>query len=316
MSDAKKKLIILTGPTAVGKTDLSIRLAKAVNGEIISADSIQVYRKLDIGSAKITADEMQGIPHHLVDVLDPAEGFHVAGFQAMAKAAIDDITSRGKLPIIVGGTGFYIQSVLYDIDFGAEDTDGAIEEDYLRILNEEGPEALHAILKEVDPASAEIIHANNIKRVLRALTFYKLHGRTISSHNETERKKASVYNSAYFVLTMDRARLYERIDKRVDLMMSEGLLSEVEMTKQLGIPLETTSMQGIGYKELRSCLDGEITLEEAVELIKKNTRHFAKRQLTWFRREKDVIWLDRDVIGGDDAILAQALGILHDKNIM
>jgi len=296
----KRPMIILTGPTAVGKTAASIELAKAVNGEIISADSMQVYKYMDIGSAKITKEEMDGVPHHLVDVLDPMEDFNVVRFQQMAKAAMEGIYERGHIPIVVGGTGFYIQALLYDIDFTENENDDSYRKELEEMAKEKGEEFLHSQLALVDPESAEQIHFHNVKRVIRALEFYHQTGKKISEHNAEEREKESPYHSAYFVLTDDRARLYDRIDRRVDLMMEQGLLQEVEHLRNRGLKREDVSMQGLGYKELFGYFDGEYSLEEAVRIIKRDTRHFAKRQLTWFRRERDVIWIDKSQIGRED----------------
>ena len=296
----KRPMIILTGPTAVGKTAASIELAKAVNGEIISADSMQVYKYMDIGSAKITKEEMDGVPHHLVDVLDPMEDFNVVRFQQMAKAAMEGIYERGHIPIVVGGTGFYIQALLYDIDFTENENDDSYRKELEEMAKEKGEKFLHSQLALVDPESAEQIHFHNVKRVIRALEFYHQTGKKISEHNAEEREKESPYHSAYFVLTDDRARLYDRIDRRVDLMMEQGLLQEVEHLRDRGLKREDVSMQGLGYKELFGYFDGEYSLEEAVRIIKRDTRHFAKRQLTWFRRERDVIWIDKSQIGRED----------------
>ncbi len=304
----QKPLIILTGPTAVGKTKASIGLAKGLGGEIISADSMQVYRHMDIGSAKITKEEMEGVPHHLIDILEPDDAFHVVRFQQLAKEAMEDIYSRGKIPVLVGGTGFYIQSVLYDIDFTETAADGPFRREMEALAKEQGPEVLHRRLRQVDPASAEAIPMNNVKRVIRALEFYQETGVPISVHNRTQRQKESPYRYAYFVLNDDRGRLYERIDRRVDRMMGQGLLRETAALKAMGCTRDMGSMQGLGYREMLAYLDGETTLEEAVSLIKRNTRHFAKRQLTWFRREKDVIWVDRQDFGCDEEkILAYML---------
>lgn len=312
----KKPMIILTGPTAVGKTALSIDLAKAINGAIISADSMQVYRHMDIGSAKVTKEEMQDIPHYLIDVLEPQEEFHVVKFVELAKAALDEIYANGQIPIVTGGTGFYIQALLYDIDFTDQECDEAYRESLAQIAKEKGADVLHEMLREVDPKSAEAIHANNVKRVIRALEFYHLSGQRISEHNETEREKTSPYQFAYFVLTDDRAHLYERIEKRVDLMMEQGLLDEVKKLKAMGYHRDMVSMQGLGYKEILDALDGKITLDEAVLKIKKETRHFAKRQLTWFKRERDVIWFDKEKYDyHDDAILRDMIQILKEKEI-
>ena len=314
----RKPLIILAGPTAVGKTSLSIRLAKETGGEIISADSMQVYRHMDIGSAKITKEEMEGVPHYLVDVLEPEEEFNVVRFQQMAKEAAERIWEKGKIPLVVGGTGFYIQALLYDIDFTENDGD----ESYRRQLeqkasDEEGASELYEMLKAVDLKAAQEIHPRNIKRIVRALEFYHQTGKKISEHNETQRQKMSPYNYAYFVLTDERSRLYERIDRRVDLMMEQGLLDEVRYLKERGVRKDSTAMQGLGYKELYAYLEGEYPLDEAVRIIKRDTRHFAKRQLTWFKRERDVIWADKSVIGQEEENLADyMLGYLREKKII
>ena len=289
----KKPLIIITGPTASGKTALSVELAKKVGGEIISADSMQVYRHMDIGSAKVTKEEMDGVRHHLIDVLDPWDEFNVVVFQRLAKQAMEEIYAAGHIPIIAGGTGFYIQALVNDIDFTENDSDTGYREELECLAAEKGASCLHDMLKEVDPESAEAIHENNVKRVIRALEFYKKTGTKISEHNEAERQKESPYNFAYYVLNMDRERLYQRIDLRVDLMMKNGLLAEVEKLKEMGCTRDMVSMQGLGYKEILAYLNGTSTLEEAIYIIKRESRHFAKRQLTWFRREKDVIWLNK-----------------------
>lgn len=313
----KRPMIILAGPTAVGKTAASIRLAKAVGGEIISADSMQVYRHMDIGSAKIRPEEMEGVPHHLVDVLEPEEDFNVVRFQQMAKTAAEEIYARGRIPIAAGGTGFYIQALLYDIDFTENDGDSSFRRELEKTAEEKGGEYLHALLQEADPEAALQIHPHNIKRMIRALEFNHQTGGKISEHNEREREKESPYQYAYFVLTDERSRLYDRIDRRVDLMMEEGLLDEVRFLKERGVRRDSTAMQGLGYKELYACLDGEYPLEEAVRIIKRDTRHFAKRQLTWFKRERDVIWADKSVIGqDDDAVIDFMLKELKNRGII
>lgn len=290
----KRPLIIIAGPTAVGKTAFSISLAEEIGGEIISADSMQVYRGMDIGSAKASPEERSRVPHHLIDVIEPTEEFNIVRFQELAKAAVNDIHGRGKIPIIVGGTGFYIQSVLYDIAFEENGPDRSYRAMLYERAGREGPEALHEELARLDPVSALAIPANNVKRVARALEYYHDTGSPISVHNEKERKKESPYDFRYFVLTMDRRRLYERIGTRVDRMMEEGFLDEVKRLRELGCKRNMTSMQGLGYKQLFAYLEGEGTLEEAVEKTKAETRHFAKRQLTWFRRERDTIWIDTE----------------------
>ena len=300
MSENKKKpMIILTGPTAVGKTDLSIQLAKAINGEIISADSMQVYRHMDIGSAKVTPEEMDGVPHHLIDVLEPEEEFNVVVFQKLAKEALTGIYERGHIPIIVGGTGFYIQALLYDIDFAENDGDTAIRRELEKLAQTQGAGCLHQMLQEIDPESAAAIHQNNVKRVIRAIEFYRQTGKKISLHNEQEREKQSPYQFLYYVLDTDRKTLYERIDRRVDLMMEHGLVDEVKHLADMGCTRDMVSMQGLGYKEILDYLSGEITLEEAVYILKRDTRHFAKRQLTWFKRERDVRWLELEQFQND-----------------
>lgn len=289
----KKPLIILTGPTAVGKTELSVKLAKAVGGEIISADSIQVYRHMDIGSAKITAEEMQGIPHYLIDELEPSEEFNIYYFQQKAKQYVSEIYERGHIPILVGGTGFYIQALLYDIDFSQEENDFA----YRRELEQMDEKTLFEMLERIDGEAAQKIHENNKKRVIRALEYHHLTGKKISEHNEEQKEKESPYDFSYFVLNMERKLLYERINRRVDLMMEQGLAEEVRHLKEMGYARNLVSMQGIGYKEMYAWLDGECSYEEAVEKIKTDTRRFAKRQLTWFRREREVQWLQYEDFG-------------------
>ena len=317
METTKRPLVILTGPTAVGKTALSIALAKAIGGEIISADPMQVYRHMDIGSAKITPEEMEGIPHYLIDVLEPDQEFNVVVFQELAKQAAAEIYSRGHIPIVAGGTGFYIQALVYDIDFTENDEDTAFRRTLEEQAKREGTEALYERLRAVDPESCESIHAHNIKRVIRAIEFYEKTGKKISEHNREQRQNDSPYNFAYFVLNDDRERIYERINVRVDLMMAQGLVEEVRALRESGCRKEMVSMQGLGYKELLSYLEGETSMEEAVYLIKRDTRHFAKRQLTWFRREKEVIWVDKTVFDHDSQkILNFMQDFLREKGII
>ena len=289
----KRKLVILTGPTAVGKTKLSIELAKKIGGEIISADSAQVYKHMNIGSAKIMPEEMENVPHYLIDELEPNEEFNVVVFQQKAKKYMEEIYQKGKIPILVGGTGFYIQAVLYDIQFSIDDDNHQIRETLEQLGKEKGPLYLHEELKKVDPAAAEAIHANNMKRVIRALEYYQLTGQKISEHNEEQRSNESPYDFSYFVLNDHRNLLYERIDQRVDEMVIHGLVEEVKALKDMGYDRTYVSMQALGYKEIFCYLEGEITLEEAVYIIKRDTRHFAKRQITWFKREKEVIWVNK-----------------------
>lgn len=313
----KKPMVILTGPTAVGKTALSIALAKRINGAVISADSMQVYRHMDIGSAKIMPKEMQGVKHYLVDALEPGDEFHVVRFVEMAKEALTEIYEAGKIPIIVGGTGFYIQALLYDVDFTEQECDEAYRASLTKLAEERGNRYLHEMLREVDPASAEAIHENNRKRVIRALEFYHHTGEKISEHNEKEREKSSPYNFAYFVLNDAREKLYQRIDARVDAMLGQGLVDEVTKLKEMGCHGGMVSMQGLGYKEILEYLAGESTLDEAVYIIKRETRHFAKRQLTWFRREREVIWLNKPEYQYDEEkILEKILAVLSEKEIL
>lgn len=312
----KKPLIILTGPTAVGKSALSIKLAKAIDGEIISADSMQVYRHMDIGSAKITRKQMEGIPHHLIDILEPYEEFNVAMFKALAKEAIQAIYGNGKIPILTGGTGFYIQSVLYDIDFTRVEEDCQLREQLEQFARKKGDEALFERLRAIDPISCETIHPHNVKRVIRAIEFYeKTGGMRISEHNERERQKPSPYRFLYFVLHDDRTVLYEKINKRVEQMLADGLVEEVAYLKDMGCDKSLVSMQGLGYKEILEYLDGACSLEDAVYRIKRDTRHFAKRQLTWFRRERDVTWISRQDFHTDEQILTYMLSLLGKAGI-
>lgn len=299
----KKPLIILTGPTAVGKTALSIGLAKALNGEIISADSMQVYRGMDIGTAKIGKEQMQGIPHYLIDELEPEEEFHVAFFQRRCKECMEDIYSRGKIPILVGGTGFYIQAVLFDIDFQDTQADKEYRGSLEQLAKEQGKEALHRKLAQIDEASAKAIHPNNTKRVIRALEYYKQTGKRMSEHNENQRKKEPPYSFRYYVLSLPRETLYERINDRVEQMRKEGLEDEVRGLLKRGLTRKMVSMQGLGYKEMIDALEGKYTVEHAYEKIKQETRHFAKRQFTWFRRERDVIWLNKEEFADEEALL-------------
>ena len=311
----KKPLIILTGPTAAGKTSLSIELAKSIGGEIISADSMQVYKKMDIGTAKIRPEEMQGVPHYLIDELDPSEEFNVVAFVEKSKEAMKKIYAAGHIPIIVGGTGFYIQALLYDIDFSQHEDKESYRKELEQLAKEKGKEYLYEILKKKDPEYAEITHCNNVKKVIRALEYYKETGKKLSEHNEEQRQKESPYNFAYFVLYHDREELYDRINRRVDLMMEDGLLFEVESLIKEGYTKNLVSMQGLGYKEFFDYFDGRMTLEDTVDKIKKDTRHFAKRQLTWFRREKEVIWLNKKEYEQEKDLLDSVLNIIEEKGI-
>ena len=298
----KQPLLIIAGPTATGKSAAAAELAIRMNGAVISADSMQVYRGMDIGSAKVTEEEMRGVPHYLIDCVDPYESWNVVRFQQKAREAVREIAGSGRLPILCGGTGFYIQALLYDVDFTEMEEDTALRESLQKIAAERGPDALHAMLAEKDPASAAAIHPGNVKRVIRALEFAGGTGQSIAAHNLEQREKEAAYSAVFFVLTMDRKKLYGLIDRRVDIMMEKGLLGEVSSLRDAGIPRDSTAMQGIGYKQLYGYLEGEYSLDEAVRLIKRDTRHFAKRQLTWFRREKDVRWVDIDSFPSREAV--------------
>jgi tRNA dimethylallyltransferase len=299
----KNKLIILAGPTASGKTSVSIDLAKRLGGEIISADSIQVYKYMDVGTAKISVEEMQGVKHHLIDVLDPKEDFNIVKFQNMVKCSIEEIVKNGHIPILVGGTGFYIQSVIYDIDFNNEDDNSSVRKKLEEEYDAFGADFMHEKLKKIDIVSAQNIHKNNKKRIIRAIEYFLINNEPISSHNEVQREKKSPYDYRFFVLNPPRDILYERINKRVDIMVENGLVDEVKKLREMGLSTANISMQGIGYKEIIEYLDGEVSLETAIENIKQNTRHMAKRQVTWFKREKDVIYVDPFSFESNDKIV-------------
>lgn len=299
----KNKLIILAGPTASGKTSVSIDLAKRLGGEIISADSMQVYKYMDVGTAKISVEEMQGVKHHLIDVLDPKEDFNIVKFQNMVKCSIEEIVKNGHIPILVGGTGFYIQSVIYDIDFNNEDDNSSVRKKLEEEYDAFGADFMHEKLKKIDIVSAQNIHKNNKKRIIRAIEYFLMNNEPISSHNEVQREKKSPYDYRFFVLNPPRDILYERINKRVDIMVENGLVDEVKKLREMGLSTANISMQGIGYKEIIEYLDGEVSLETAIENIKQNTRHMAKRQVTWFKREKDVIYVDPFSFESNDKIV-------------
>ncbi|MBQ9030326.1 MAG: tRNA (adenosine(37)-N6)-dimethylallyltransferase MiaA [Parasporobacterium sp.] len=312
----KEPLVIIAGATAVGKTELSLRLAERIGAEIISADSMQVYQGFNIGTAKISRAEMRGIPHYLIDILQPEEEFNIYEFQKRALDCIQKIRAKGRIPMIVGGTGFYIQSVLYGIDFSEESPDKSYRRYLEGLAAEKGPEVLYEMLKQADPVSAEEIHFHNVKRVIRALEFYQETGTRISEHNLQQRQKEPVYNSAYFVLNRERSVIYDRINRRVDQMLREGLVEEVKGLLADGVDPECLAMQGLGYKEILGYLNNERSLEEAVSLLKQNTRHFAKRQITWFKREKDPVWINYEDFGSMDDMLESMIRILKEKKIV
>lgn len=311
----KQPLIILTGPTAAGKTSLSIALAKEVGGEIISADSMQIYRRMDIGTAKIRREEMEGIPHYLIDELEPSEEFNVVSFVEKAKAAMEIIYGRGHIPIVVGGTGFYIQALLYHVDFSNHEREETYRKQLMQLAQDKGKEYLYRMLKERDPEYAQTVHSNNVKKVVRALEYYKETGEKLSEHNKEQRAKDSPYCFAYFVLTHDREVLYQRINDRVDQMMKAGLEKEVGALISEGCGRELVSMQGLGYKEFFDYFEGKASLEETTDKIKQDTRHFAKRQLTWFRREREVIWLNKKDYEREELLLAHMLDIIKERGI-
>ena len=308
----KKKILVIGGPTAVGKTELSIELAKRLNGEIISADSMQIYKYMDIGSAKVSKEEMNGVVHHLIDVVDPSVNFSVADYKEQGEKAIKEIISRGKLPIIVGGTGLYINSLTCNMNFTEAEKDEEYRKDLDKLANEHGNNYIHEMLKDIDPISYKEIHANNRKRVIRALEVYKLTGKPFSSYNAGEDFYKSEYDVHYYVLTMDREKLYERINLRVDIMMEKGLLEECIKLKEMGYTSSMQSMQGIGYKEILYYLEGDVKLQEAINMIKQGSRNYAKRQLTWFRRDPRVTFLDKDKLSYVE-ILEKVIGDIGNK---
>lgn len=311
----KKPLIVIGGPTACGKTGFSIKLAKEIGGEIISADSMQVYRYMDIGTAKVTPEEADGVPHYLIDEFDPDEEYNVMLFQQKAKTYMEQIWAKGKVPILVGGTGFYINALLYDNDFTETDNDTSYREECYRLAQEQGPEVLYERLKEIDPEYAAIMHANNVKRVTRALEYHYLTGQKFSEHNAEQKEKETPYDAAVIILSMDREKLYERIELRIDIMMEQGLLEEVKGLLDKGYTPELVSMQGIGYKEFIPYFNGECTLEEAVTQLKTNTRRFAKRQLTWFRRQIEGLWVDMSSSTGEEA-MEEVLDYLKQQKVL
>ncbi len=311
----KRPLIVIGGPTACGKTGFSIKLAKEIGGEIISADSMQVYRYMDIGTAKVTPEEADGVPHYLIDEFDPDEEYNVMIFQQKAKAYMEEIWAKGKIPILVGGTGFYINALLYDNDFTETENNTSYREECYKLAREQGPDVLYERLQEIDPEYAANIHPNNVKRVTRALEYHYLTGQKFSEHNAEQKEKETPYNAAVIILTMDREKLYERIELRIDLMLKQGLLEEVKGLLDRGYTPDLVSMQGIGYKEFIPYFNGECTLEEAVTQLKTNTRRFAKRQLTWFRRQIDGLWIDLSKATGEET-LEDVLDYLKEGNIL
>ncbi|NLZ38723.1 MAG: tRNA (adenosine(37)-N6)-dimethylallyltransferase MiaA [Firmicutes bacterium] len=295
-----KKLIVIAGPTAVGKSAVALALAQKIDAEIISADSVQVYKGLDIGSAKPTAAERRQIPHHLLDIKDPGENYTVADFQKDAMAAIDNITTRGKIPILVGGTGLYIRAVVWGFAFSESGVNHALRQKLRAIAKREGSQALYQRLLAVDPQAAKKIHPNDLRRIIRALEVYKQSKKPISEQ-VLQTPQRPVYQAKQFILTMERELLYKRIEKRVDKMIADGFVLEVQRLLAKGVPPNAKAMQSLGYKQIVSYLLGQLPLAEAIEQIKRETRRFAKRQLTWFRREKEATWIRMDNINPNEA---------------
>lgn len=306
----KDKLIIIMGPTAVGKTNLSIEIAKKVNGEIISADSMQIYKYMDIGTAKVKDNEMFDIPHHMLDIIYPDETFSVSDYQERAKDLIRKINEKGKIPIVVGGTGLYINSLVYDLNFGIVPPNQDFRDEMEALANKHGNEYIYSRLLEIDPMASKGISVNDRKRIIRALEICTSTKKTLSEYNEDFRKEVDDYDLFMFCLNMDREKLYSRINYRVDLMLEEGLLDEVKSILSKGYKKELVSLQGIGYKELIMYLEGDLTLNEAIDLIKQKSRNYAKRQLTWFRRDKRINWIDVDSYESLTEIKADILNII------
>ena len=290
----KIPLIVVAGPTASGKTSLAIDIAKTLDGEIVCADSMQIYKYMDIGTAKATKEEQAQCPHHLMDIVEPDCEFSVADYTELAHKTISDIVSRGKTPIMCGGTGLYIDSVVNDVEFGEFENDYTLRRELEELAKKEGSQRLIDMLSEFDPLSAKKLHPNNLKRIIRAIEFYKVSGIPISEHQHMTKLKESRYNAVEFIIDRERYELYDRINRRVDIMMDEGLADEVKTLMDRGYSPKLNSMQGIGYKELIAYFNGKSTLDEAVDAIKQNSRRYAKRQLTWFRRNENIHWLSPD----------------------
>ncbi|MBW6409535.1 tRNA (adenosine(37)-N6)-dimethylallyltransferase MiaA [Clostridium weizhouense] len=308
----KQKILVLGGPTAVGKTELSIKLAEKLNGEIISADSMQIYKQMDIGSAKITKEEMRDVKHHMIDIISPEQEFSVADFKELGEKSLKEIINKGKLPMIVGGTGLYINSLTCNVTFTESEKDEEYRAHLENLANENGNNYIHAMLKEIDSISFNSIHPNNRKRVIRALEVFKTTGKPFSSYNAGDEFYRTDYDVFYYVLTMDREKLYNRINQRVDIMINRGLIDECIELKKLGYTSDMQSMQGIGYKEILYYLEEKISLEESINLIKQGSRNYAKRQLTWFRRDPRCIFLDKDKLS-DEEILAKIIDDISNK---
>ncbi|MBZ9687861.1 tRNA (adenosine(37)-N6)-dimethylallyltransferase MiaA [Clostridium estertheticum] len=306
-----KDLFILAGPTAIGKTEISVKLAQRLNGDIISADSMQIYKYMDIGSGKIAKDEMNGVPHHLLDIIEPSENFSVAEFKEKAETAIELITNKNKLPMLVGGTGFYINSLIYNYNFAETIKDEEYRDYLTKLAVREGNEHVHSLLKDIDEESFIKLYPNDLKRVIRALEVYRVSGKPMSVFKEEQNLLDIPYNVYYFVLNMDRQKLYSRINSRVDIMVKNNLVQEVMELKKMGYNSDMQSMKGIGYKELLYHLNHEISLDEAIEMIKQGSRNYAKRQLTWFRKDPRINWINKDDFNSDDEIVEYIVSKLN-----
>lgn len=288
----KIKLVVIVGPTAIGKTSTSIELAKELNGEIVSADSMQIYRYMDIGTAKPNMSERQGIPHYMMDIIEPDESFNVAIYQKRAKAAIDCIYKKGKLPFLVGGSGLYVNSIVYPLDFTTATEDHELRAELYKKVEEKGNYYLHQKLAEIDPTTAKRVHPNDVKRIVRAMEIYCLTGKPMSQHKQNLKNADIPYDLIMIGLYMERSKLYEKINMRVDHMIEQGLIEEVKSLQNMGYGKDLVSMQGLGYKEIIAYLEEEHSLEEAIDILKRDTRRFAKRQLTWFRKDKRIHWVN------------------------
>ena len=308
----KQKVVLIAGPTGVGKTASSVVLAKKLNTEIISCDSMQIYKGMDIGTAKVTPLEADGVVHHMTDIISPDKSFSVCDYVDMAKRCIEEIAKDGKIPLVVGGTGLYADSLLKGIDFDKDASkDDTYRKQLVSVAEQKGAQYLHSLLVQKDRESADAIHPNNVKRVIRALEYYHITGEKISHHNECTKNKEAPYNSVRIYFTRERENLYKRIDMRVDEMIELGLKDEVKALKEKGIGEDTTAMQAIGYKEMYAYLTKKIGFDEAVNLIKQSSRHYAKRQLTWFKRDKDGIWLNLDEFSSTEDIAQRCMEIIR-----
>lgn len=309
----KRNLILIVGPTAIGKTSISIELAKRINGEIISADSMQIYKKMNIGTAKVRDEETKGINHYMINEVYPDEEFSVCNFQELAYKYISDIYSKNKIPIVVGGTGLYINSLVYNLDFTEAVSNQKLRDKYYNMAEVYGNEYIHEMLKEVDKKSYNRIHVNDTKRIVRALEVYYETGKPMSENYKKFREPNPDFNIVMIGLNMDRKKLYKRINKRVDMMIDEGLITEVKGLMDEGYTEDLTSIKGLGYKEIIGYINNDYELEEAIEILKRDTRRFAKRQLTWFRRDKRVNWIDVDEYDSKKQIVNRIISILNDN---